>query len=260
MTELIPSLSLDNLLKQRHAVLERIQEASRLLREAYAICQAAHLRFPNLGFHPEYGKEMRLEDGDKIVKAVDASAWHYLMHASGTRSFMDAAARAQWDAKIAAYDVPPLTAANIHATFTALHESRTELFHRGVINLFRQLSWDYQTNSPFQFGKRLIIYCLLSLYGHGFALLNAHACNELDNLFRAFSVLDGQSEPDHRNGMHQQISTARDTHAHALVTSYFALKWYKKGTGHLTFTRLDLVAQLNAILHRYFPHAIPARQ
>ena len=50
------------------------------------------------------------------------------------------------------------------------------------------------------------------------------------------------------------------THAHALVTPYFTLKWYKKGTGHLTFTRLDLVAQLNAIPHRYFPYAIPARQ
>ena len=94
MTELIPSLSLDNLLSQRQAVLERIQEASRLLREAYTICQAAQLRFPNLGYHPEYGKEIRLEDGDKIAKAVDASAWHSLMHASGMRSFLDAAARA----------------------------------------------------------------------------------------------------------------------------------------------------------------------
>ncbi|NOT58304.1 MAG: DUF4942 domain-containing protein [Deltaproteobacteria bacterium] len=260
MTELIPSLSLDNLLNQRHAVLERIQEASRLLREAYTMCQAAHLRFPNLGYHPEYGKEIRLEDGDKIAKAVDASAWHYLMQASGTRSFLDAAARAQWDAKIAAHDVPPLTVANIQATFTSLYESRTELFHRGVINLFRQLSWDYQTNSPFQFGKRLILHRLLSLYGRGFALLNTHACNELDDLLRAFCVLDGQPEPDHRNGMHQQLSRAREVHEHALVTPYFVLKWYKKGTGHLTFTRLDLVAQLNAILHRYFPHAIPARQ
>lgn len=60
--------------------------------------------------------------------------------------------------------------------------------------------------------------------------------------------------------MHQQLSRAREAHEHTLVTPYFVLKWYKKGTGHLTFTRLYLVAQLNAILPRYFPHAIPVRQ
>jgi hypothetical protein len=68
MTELIPSLSIENLLNQRQAVLERIEEASRLLHEAYTICQAAHLRFPNLVYHPEYGKEIRLGDSEKITK------------------------------------------------------------------------------------------------------------------------------------------------------------------------------------------------
>lgn len=163
MTDLIPSLSIENLLNQRQAVLERIQEASHLLHEAYTICQAAHLRFPNLVYHPEYGKEIRVDDSEKITKALDASAWRYLMHASGMRSFLDASARAQWDAKIDAHDVPPLTADNIQATFTDLYASREELFHRGVVHIFQQLSWDYKSNSPFKFGKRLIIHRLLSL-------------------------------------------------------------------------------------------------
>lgn len=36
----------------------------------------------------------------------------------------------------------------------------------GVIILFRRLSWDYKTNQPFQFGKRIILNCLLSVYGN----------------------------------------------------------------------------------------------
>ena len=60
--------------------------------------------------------------------------------------------------------------------------------------------------------------------------------------------------------MDKQISAARNTHHHSLATPYFNLKWYKKGTGHLTFTRLDLVEQLNTILHGYFPQAIPAQR
>lgn len=260
MTELIPSLSMENLLNQRQAVLERVQEASRLLQEAYTICQTAHLRFPNLVYHPDYGKEIRADDREKIVKALDASAWRYLMGASGMRSFLDASARAQWDAKLDAHDVPPLTWDNIRATFTELYASREALFQRGVVQIFQNLSWDYTTNSPFKFGKRLIIHRLFSVYPHGFLTTNHHACNELDDLIRAFCVLDGQPEPDHRYGMEHCISTARNTRQDTLATPYFTLKWYKKGTGHLTFTRLDLVAQLNQILHRAYPQTIPAQR
>jgi len=86
-------------------------------------------------------------------------------------------------------NVPELTAANIEATFTELYGARADVFERGELECFRRLSWDYRTNQPFRFGKRIILKSLFS-YGS----LNGHGTNELDDLMRVFHVLDGKPE------------------------------------------------------------------
>lgn len=53
--------------------------------------------------------------------------------------------------------MPALTRGNIEATFIALHQSRAEMFERGVIEIYRSLSWRYRTNTPIRFGKRIIV-------------------------------------------------------------------------------------------------------
>jgi len=79
------------------------------------------------------------------------------------------------------------------------------------------------------------------------------ASDELDDLLRAFHVLDGKPEPDHRNGMYHQISEARNANGVSWDGEYFSLKWFQKGSGHVTFKRLDLVDQLNAIVAKHYP-------
>jgi hypothetical protein len=37
-----------------------------------------------------------------------------------------------------------------------------EVFERGIINVFKGLSWDYKTNSPCSFGKKIIINHLVT--------------------------------------------------------------------------------------------------
>ncbi|WP_230080493.1 DUF4942 domain-containing protein, partial [Burkholderia pseudomallei] len=64
--------------------------------------------------------------------------------------------------QIAEGDVPELTAANIEATFTQLYGARGDMFERGVLECFRQLSWNYKSNEPFRFGRRIILKYLFS--------------------------------------------------------------------------------------------------
>ena len=87
------------------------------------------------------------------------------MSESGLRTFMDAQARKEWGEKVYSHDVPPLTFENITATFTNLHGARGDMFERGVLGLFRSLSWNYKTNEPFKFGKRVIMESLFYVYG-----------------------------------------------------------------------------------------------
>ncbi|BAU77435.1 hypothetical protein KF707C_p460 (plasmid) [Metapseudomonas furukawaii] len=193
-----------------------------------------------------------LEDGaiTKAEKELDAAGWQHLMHESGMRSLMNAEARDSWDKSITNGEFPALTKENIGATFARLHDARQSMFEDGVISVFRRLSWCYKTNQPFKFGKRIIVDYLFS---HGYP--NHRQTDELDDLMRVMSILDGKPEPDHRNGTYQLISGSKQQ-GNTAENDYLHIRWYLKGSGHITFKRLDLVDQLNEILAKRFPRVL----
>ncbi|VWD42611.1 cosnerved hypothetical protein [Burkholderia contaminans] len=260
-TSLVSSISITNLANQRAAVIDRVHAALNLLGEAQQLAKAAHLGFPRLVLDESYGCRgrptitgeyaKRDEAEAAIVRIVDIRGWDYLLSESGLRTFMDATAREQWSRQIAEGDVPELTADNIKATFTQLYGARGDMFERGVLQCFRRLSWNYRTNEPFRFGKRIIVRHLLSQ-----GSTDHRITNELDDLIRVFSVLDGKPEPDHRHGAYYLISDAQRERQTEAANSYFHLRWYRNGNGHLTFSRTDLVDQMNRILAKHYPNAL----
>ncbi|WP_048989155.1 DUF4942 domain-containing protein [Burkholderia cenocepacia] len=258
---LVPSISITNLANQRVAVIERVRTALDLLGEAQQLAKTAHLGFPRLVLDESYGCRgrptitgdyaKRDEAEAAMVRIVDIRGWDYLLAESGLRTFMDAKAREQWSNQIAEGDVPELTAANIEATFEQLYGARGDMFERGVLQCFKRLSWNYKTNQPFKFGKRIIVRYLLS---HSSS--NYRVTNELDDLMRVFGLLDGKPEPDHRHGMSGLISDAQRQRKTEAENAYFHLRWFKNGNGHLTFLRPDLVKQMNKILAKHHPNAL----
>lgn len=83
---LLRSLSLENLVRQREAVLERLNQAITLVREAYAIASAAHLGAPRIGIHHLSRHPTDFTDDDATETArqqVDFGGWDYLMSESG---------------------------------------------------------------------------------------------------------------------------------------------------------------------------------
>lgn len=265
-SEIVKSVSIENMVNQRAAVVEKMSQALDLLAEAQALASAAHIGFPRMVMDNGYRCRGNLtvcgsyaspkpDVLAEIVREVDSTAWAYLMRESGMRTFMDAKAREEWDAQIHKGEVPALTFDTVKATFSHLHGARGDMFERGVIHCFRRLSWNYKTNSPVKFGKRIIISNVFT-YGSP----NCRACSELDDLVRVFSVLDGKPEPDHRNGMHSKIYDSRRAGSREIEGDYFSIKWFKNGNGHLMFKRLDLVERMNQILAKHHPNALPAKQ
>jgi hypothetical protein len=182
------------------------------------------------------------------------------MKESGLRTFLDSEARRAWDTSIEKGEIPELTLENIASTFHTIHSSRGEMFERGVCEVFRRLSWSYKTNTPVKFGKRLIVTQLHTIYKKEpyWAVLNHSTTDELDDLVRVFAVLDGKNEPDYRYAIYSAISHAERAGASEFEYPYFSVRWYKKGTAHLTFKRPDLVAGLNRILAKHYPNALAA--
>lgn len=261
--ELVPSISIANLLAQRDALLAKVEQGCRLLREASALAAesgiANALRYKSFEWilcgPDRYNRDTRILDedlGPEVRKRADAAAWDLLMHESGVMTFMDAKARQEWREAIDKCETLELTKENIAATFAGLFEQREEIFERGVVRCFRRLSWDYKTNRPFKFGRRVILY--IRSYGH----FSHERVDELVDLQRVFCILDGKPEEDHRNGLYHRLSEAergdrwwKTRGEHDDV--YMHIRWFKNGNGHVTFKRPDLVERLNRIVAKHFP-------
>lgn len=251
---LIPSVSIANLLQQRDAVIERVRQACALLREADAIAAAAHIGTPDRALtNLTYSRRTLLDALDSVIAHIDAGAWSHLLRESGLRSFMDAKARDEWDKQISAEKTPALSRDNIEATFATLYEQRGEMFERGVVAVFRSLSWNYKTNSPVAFGKRIIVRHVRD-YGY----IGSRGANSLDDLVRVFCVLDGIPEPDHRQSLYYVINDLDRRGIREWDGPYFFVRWFLNGNAHLMFKRLDLVERMNAILAKHHPGALPA--
>lgn len=271
-TQLVKSVSIENLLSQRDGLIKRIRQTHEILLEAQELAEASGItdskRYYNfdriIGGKDHYHRATLLqpEDIEAIINRVDAGAWDYLMKQSGMWTLMDAKARSEWHSKIEKCETPPLTEDNITATFQTLHWARADMFDRGVIECFRSLSWCYKTNQPFKFGKRLVIRCLRNnCWGPGTSLghPNSRVADSLDDLVRVLSVLDGKSEPDHRNGVYS-LMHINDKPREKIEHEYMSIAQFRNGNGHITFKRLDLVEKMNCILAKHYPAALPYDQ
>lgn len=195
----------------------------------------------------------KAETGMKaITRNLDRGIWQDLMKKSGMLSLMDAQARDQWYRNLEGDNIPAISEANILSTFEQLHQQKDEVFERGVINLFKGLSWHYKTNSPCRFGKKLIMSNLVSCNQWGFTLYHGYRRDQLADLERMLYLLDGKAIPDNRGDVTSRLyEHIRD---HPGVQSYeddfFSIRYFQKGTAHLMFKRLDLVEKMNDIIRK----------
>jgi hypothetical protein len=263
--DLIPSLSMANLLQQREAVLTRFREALDKLEQAHALATAARLGFPDLsmargwggnGIHMTGEFANRTTLLETFQACVDAGGWTTLLHDSGMRSIMSASKRKEVDEQIGAEKVPELTREAIRSTFATLHDSRVDMFEQGVVECFRRLSWDYKANLPQKFGKRMVMAYLTS-YGSA----NMRQTDHLDDLLRVFHLCDGKPEADHRRGAYRLIAEAMQSTAawpKLAENDYISIRLFKNQNGHVTFKRPNLIQRLNRIIAKHYSHALPA--
>lgn len=255
-TELVQSISIDNLLNQRDGIVATFARVRSLLDDIDKRLVAVGLRSVSdifaFGYHRRNIPELTSSEAEQYFKkAVDTSAWQKLMVESGMLTFMDSTARAEWHGSIQEMKTVELTRDNIVSTFSTLYANRGEMLERGVIKVFHTLSYDYKTNCPRMFNKKLIMN---SVFDGGPC---SRASDQLDDLLRVMHVIDGKPEPDNRNGTYTLISQANRAGADSIENEYFRLKWYRTThTGHVHFKHIDVVHEMNRILAKHFPNAI----
>lgn len=145
-----------------------------------------------------------------IICNLDRGIWRDLMKKSGMLALMDAQAREQWDRNLEGDNIPEISEANILSTFKQLHNSKGEVFERGIINVFKSLSWNYKTNSPSLFGRKIIVDSLVRHSEWGFRLNWGKRRDQLADLERMLNLLDGKPVPENRHDLAVRLDTHID--------------------------------------------------
>ncbi|MBZ7517938.1 MULTISPECIES: DUF4942 domain-containing protein [Klebsiella] len=266
-TDVICSTSIERIVTGRNAALTRIESLIRELDDISILT-----RNIGGGTAPEWGMREGhrydcwfTETPDKAMKAItrniDRRIWRDLMNKSGMLSLMDAQARDEWHKSLEKDDIPAISEDNILSTFEQLHHNKQKVFERGIINAFRGLSWDYKTNSPCSFGKKIIINNLMTHNRWGFSLNWGWRRDQLVDLERMLFLLDGKPIPENRSDIsarlmeHVRDNPARDGYEDV----FFSIRYFQKGTAHLIFKRLDLVEKMNDIIAKHYPCMLAQR-
>ncbi|EAY8076924.1 DUF4942 domain-containing protein [Salmonella enterica] len=259
-TDVICSTSIERIVTGRNAALTQIESLIHQLAEISTLTRSIGGK---TALEWAMKQDFRcgcwlLEKTETAMKAItrnlDRSIWRDLMKKSGMLAIMDAQARDQWYNSLEKDDIPAVSEANILSTFEQLHQSKDEVFERGVINVFKGLSWDYKSNSPCKFGRKIIVTGLVKYDRWGFGLNWGWQRDRLADLERMLMLLDGKPVPDNRADVTRQL----DDHIHENRGSnryedgMFKIKYFKKGTSHITFKQPELVDRLNDIIARHY--------
>ncbi|CAI1131211.1 Uncharacterised protein [Serratia quinivorans] len=266
-TEIICSTSIERIVSGRNAVLMQIEALIYQLESISATTSSI-----GGGMARDWGmrQDFRcgcwlMEKAETAMKVItcnlDRGIWRDLMKKSGMLSLMDAQARDLWDRNLEGDEIPAISEANILSTFEQLHQSKDEVFERGIINVFKGLSWDFKTNSPCSFGKKMIINCLVAYNRWGYSLCGGWRRDQLADLERMLHLLDGKPIPDNRGDVTTRLMehVSLQKASHIYEDDYFSIRYFQKGTGHITFKRPELIDKMNDIVAKHFPAALPPR-
>ncbi|EMP0250199.1 TPA: DUF4942 domain-containing protein [Klebsiella michiganensis] len=266
-TDVICSTSIERIVTGRNAALTRIESLIRELDDISILT-----RDIGGGTAQEWGMREGhrydcwfTEKTDKAMKAItrniDRRIWRELMNKSGMLSLMDAQARDEWHKSLDKDDIPAISEDNILSTFRQLHQSKKEVFERGVINAFKNLSWDYKTNNPCYFGKKIIVNNLVKYDKWGYSLSWGWRRDQLADLERMLFLLDGKTIPDNRHDVTIRLMDfIRDNpRQQVFEDDLFNVHFFQKGSGHITFKCMDLVEKMNDIIAKHYPGMLAAK-
>ncbi len=141
-----------------------------------------------------------------------------------------------------------------------VHQNKDEVFERGVINVFRGLSWNYKTNSPCKFGSKIIVNNLVRGDRWGLHLITGQQADRLADLERMLYLFSGKPIPDNR----ENIIIRLDDHIRSVQgkacyeDEMFNIRYFKKGSAHITFRKPELVDRLNDIIARHYSEMLPS--
>ena len=251
MYELLQRQTLLVLANNHSAVATLVEDAFRKLGEAKRLMKAALGQSHDSLFHDRIS-DYWLEEPDKPTSAMRESLttiqenfWRYTLQQTGIRDLMGPEDRERMDKMFRDHTTPGFTEDNLLATLRGLYESRNDITRACIESCYRRLRpcrWDrrHKTNSPWRVGPKVIIERVFGIYSW---IDRTDLLSDLDHVFH---MLDGKGFPKYPDDLQTMAKIAAREKQPFFETSYFKCRaYFKTGTLHVTFKRLDLVDEFN---------------
>ena len=207
--------------------------------------------WPDQSFHPfsnEYQNDLQFNfikesDIDTFIGNIEKMVWYNVFRQSETFERCSDERREAIKKYIYSKDRKPFTEANIQSFLTELDEQKGNLFCSVIKETYRKFhsGREIEAKTPFK-GKMVVD-------SSSWGSLSFHSQNgKWESLEKSFLLLDNETVPeDYREMLHNKMDAAHRQGHMSYENDYFVMKFYQKGTVHVTFKRLDLLRRFNEI-------------
>jgi hypothetical protein len=241
------------------AIISQYESAQREVRRAFDLMISAKHRLESVFgdghnyYHHIFDGQINDfalgDDAKRAEQRIRRNGWSYIAKLTELHRYMSVATAKKFGEQIEKGDLPELTEKNVYDMLTYNAQRIPELTTEAIKEAFRILRparSTYKTNKKYEIGKKVILSRWIKADQFGVSV-NYYCSDEMRSLDNAFALLDGAGVPKYPNNLECIIQDAMTRREWQAETPYFKLKWYKAGTLHLEFKRLDLLEKLNAI-------------
>lgn len=255
--ELTRSTNIERLLSIRERSINNFVQAHGLLNETNSLFKDNEILSYSLFSNTrDCGIEINCHLNDALksfTRNIDSNLWRYMMDKTNMFDVMDSQTKNKFSEGLR--NPPAFTKENIASTFENLMSARGYMFEQGIINLFKNLSWNYKSNQPQKIGKKIIMSGMICQWSKTINV--GYPSDRLIDLERVILKLDSKQQP--ANGeLLPYASREAIKKTGCYKNDYLEIKGFKNGNAHIVFLRLDIVDKMNSIIAKHYPGALPA--
>lgn len=190
------------------------------------------------------------------TKVIDGMFWERVLVLTQISSIMTSVQIKEMHRQIKYGEMPEFNLDNVFATITEFSANRKEHLAEAVLTIFRRLSWDYKTNNPVMFGKKVILSGFVQKYAKDWYHFSSESCDVLHDLNNMMHRFDGKPEAAESERIRQMYN---QTEFDEIELPYFFAKPRKNGNCHVTFKpeAMDIVQKMNDLIAEHNPNTLP---
>lgn len=243
-TDLVIPKNLQDFCAMRVTVATFLCQAAKLLQDADEALETVY----------RYGLPREAKPSNSVeesLREIDQCLWDEAFDLTGFKQVMDSEALRDFRASLKK-DTPEFNENNVRSIFFSAAADAENMFARGLVNVFLDLSKIHKTNSksPFKVNRKAIMgYMVSNNYMGGLCLRCGRSSDQINDIDRVFKLLDNKKHLPRE--LESAINGAFKEN-NLFENEYYKIRGFRNGNLHIEFKREDLLDKANTVISQYY--------